>query len=106
LPTVIVTAAITHKSAAQSGGTPRRVTVSTRINAAKAPAFEPVAISAVTLVGAPWYTSGTHMWKGTDEILKPNPTIRSPSPIANIGSRGREASAAAMRSRFVVPVVP
>ncbi len=53
LPTVIVTAAPTHTSADQSAGTPRSSTASTRINAANAAALDPVAINAVTLVGAP-----------------------------------------------------
>jgi hypothetical protein len=50
---VIVTAATAHRRAAPSGARPRGTTASTRISAAKAPAFEPVAMSAVTLVGAP-----------------------------------------------------
>ena len=28
-----------------------------------------------TGVGAPWYTSGTHIWKGTIAILKPKPAM-------------------------------
>ena len=28
----------------------------------------------VTGDGAPWYTSGTHMWNGTAETLKTKPT--------------------------------
>jgi hypothetical protein len=30
--------------------------------------------NSVIAVGAPWYTSGTHMWKGTAPSLKPTPT--------------------------------
>ena len=53
LPAVIVTAATAHSSTLQSGCAARRATVSTRISAAKAAALLPVAISAVTEVGAP-----------------------------------------------------
>ena len=106
LPTVIVAAAPTQTSAVQSAGTPRSWTASTRISAANAAALDPVAISAVTLVGAAWYTSGAHMWKGTDEILKPKPTSRSPRPITNSGSLVRPAMASAIRSRLVVPAAP
>ncbi len=28
-------------------------------------------MNAVTGVGAPWYTSGVHMWNGTAATLKP-----------------------------------
>src|ERR687891_2930005 len=30
-------------------------------------------MNAVTEVGAPWYTSGVHMWNGAAETLKPSP---------------------------------
>ena len=37
-------------------------------------------MNAVTGVGAPWYTSGVHMWNGTAATLKPSPTSRSAKP--------------------------
>jgi hypothetical protein len=40
-----------------------------RSSMAKPAAFEPTARNAVTGMGAPVYTSGAHMWKGTLEIL-------------------------------------
>ncbi len=46
-------AATAHSSTLQSGCAARSATVSTRISAAKAAALLPVAISAVTEVGAP-----------------------------------------------------
>src|SRR3990172_9467464 len=104
-PSVIVTTATAHGSAVQSARALGSATTSTRISAANAAAFEPVAISAVTLVGAPWYTSGAHMWNGTAEVLKPKPTSSRPSPIARSGSYPRPA-AAAIRSRLVAPVAP
>ena len=106
LPTVIVTTATAHSSTLQSGCAALRATVSTRISAANAAAFEPVAMRAVTEVGAPSYTSGAHMWNGTDEILKPKPTRSRPTPIVTSVSRGRAAAAAAMRSKLVEPVAP
>jgi len=107
LPTVMVTAAMAHTTIGQSTATPRIAVSSTRSSAAKAAALEPVAMNAVTEVGAPSYTSGAHMWKGTEEILKPKPTSSSPSPMTSIGSRPLPAATAlAMRSRLVVPVAP
>src|SRR5438093_1570719 len=34
--------------------------------------FDPVAMNAVTGVGAPSYASGAHKWNGTTATLKPN----------------------------------
>ena len=106
LPAVMLTTAIAHNSTLQSGCAALSATVSTRISAANAAAFEPVAMSAVTDVGAPSYTSGAHMWNGTDEILNPKPTSSRPRPIVISVSRGRVAAAAAIRSKLVEPVAP
>ena len=58
--------------------------VNTRRNAANAATFVAADMNAVTGVGAPWYASGVHMWKGTSAPLKPNPVTRSPiAMIAN-----------------------
>src|SRR5258706_15605184 len=57
---------------------------STRISAANATVLVAAAMNAVTFVGAPVYTSGTHWWNGTIAILKPRPTIRRPSPMFSI----------------------
>ena len=38
------------------------------------------AMNAVTGVGAPWYTSGVHMWNGTAATLKPRPTSEQREP--------------------------
>ena len=43
---------------------------------ANAAAFTPAAMKPVTGAGAPSYTSGTHMWKGTAATLKANPAVR------------------------------
>ena len=41
-------------------------------------------MNAVTGLGAPWYTSGVHMWNGTAEILKPSPTMSSAMPASSV----------------------
>ena len=41
-----------------------KATTSTRSSAANAAALPTEAMNAVTGVGAPWYTSGVHMWNG------------------------------------------
>ena len=37
-------------------------------------------MNAVTGVGAPWYTSGVHMWNGTAATLKPRPDEEQREP--------------------------
>ena len=44
-----------------------------RTRATNAAAFVATAMNAVTGVGAPWYTSGVHWWKGAIEILNASP---------------------------------
>ncbi len=48
--------------------------------AAKAPALATAAMNPVTGDGAPWYTSGVHMWNGTAATLKAKPTMTSDNP--------------------------
>ena len=55
----------------------------TRSMAAKAPAFATAAMNPVTGDGAPWYTSGVHMWKGTAATLKEKPTSIRASPASS-----------------------
>ena len=78
-PTVIETAAMTAKIIAQSllRNSAFSPSKKSRMTTAKAAAFEPTERNAATGVGAPWYTSGTHIWKGTTAILKPKPAISS-----------------------------
>src|ERR1700722_3234375 len=54
------------------------------------------ATNAALQVGAPWYTSGAHMWKGAAAILKPNPATTMTMAIVNSGSAGETLTAAAM----------
>jgi hypothetical protein len=50
-------------------------------------ASAPVARKRVIEVGAPWYVSGTHRWKGTAAISNPNPVINSITPKVSTGSK-------------------
>ena len=66
LPAAIVSTAISATMAAAERGN-RKAALSRN---AKPAAFVPVAMSAVTGVGLPLYTSGTHRWKGNTLTLK------------------------------------
>src|SRR5262245_40218151 len=77
LPTTIDRAASTQTTGVQSHVIGWNATSRTRISAMKAATFVAADMYAVTGVGAPWYTSGVHMWKGTDETLNANATARN-----------------------------
>src|SRR3989337_1978811 len=93
VPTIIVRAAITDSTGihcACSGSSGDR---NTRTKAANAAALTPVDMKAVTMVGAPSYASGVHMWNGTADTLNAKPTASRPTPrIARVG--GHEAPCA------------
>src|SRR5437763_16608992 len=59
-----------HDQRCASCGKAVRTTRSATVNAAT---FVAEDMNAVTVVGAPSYTSGVHMWNGADEVLKPSP---------------------------------
>src|SRR5206468_9495996 len=65
-------------------------------------------IHAVTVVGAPSYTSGVHMWNGAADILKPRPATMRARPSTRKVSPVRPfaATAAAMPWNEIVPVAP
>ena len=79
-----------------------------RSTAANAAAFVAAAMNAVTGVGAPWYTSGVHMWKGAAATLNPSPTSSRANPTNNTPSCSSTTFArnCAMPVRLVVPVAP
>ena len=95
---------IGFQSACRSGSAERTI----RNRAAKPAAFAPTDMKPVTVVGAPSYASGVHMWKGTAATLKAKPTSSSSDPISSIGLPiiGEPARNTAMRLRLVVPVAP
>src|ERR1043166_9783547 len=53
-------------------------------NTMKLATFDPVAMTAVTGVGAPWYASGAQRWNGTTATLKPRPAIVKTSPSIKV----------------------
>src|SRR5512137_526355 len=74
-----------------------------RRSTANPAALEAVDKKPATGVGAPSYTSGAQKWKGTAEILKPNPTrMSSKLPISPILGAADEP----ISVRLVVPVKP
>ena len=54
--------------------------------------FVAAPMKAVTEVGAPWYTSGVHMWNGAAETLKPSPARIIAIPVTKSGSSAPVAS--------------
>src|SRR4029079_19388472 len=65
-------------------------------------------IQAVTVVGAPSYTSGVHMWNGAADILKPSPATISAIPVTTNVSPVRPCDpiAHATPSKEIFPVAP
>src|SRR5450756_973029 len=69
-------------------------------------ALEPTDRKAVIGVGAPSYTSGAHMWKGTAAILKPTPATTRITASGNQGWCSSPARIVAIARRLVVAVNP
>src|SRR4051794_31744498 len=91
-----------HVSRAEAKG-PRKM----RSRKATEAAFDATERYAVTVVGAPSYASGAHMWNGTAEILKSRPTDVVLNARKTIGSHGgRCAMAPAISESFVEPAIP
>src|SRR5438270_12701138 len=91
-----------HISRAPANG-PRKMRSRNAIEAA----FDATERYAVTVVGAPSYASGAHIWNGTAEILKSNPTEVVVKARKTTGSQtGRAAIAAATSDNFVEPAMP
>ncbi len=97
----------TQATGTQDQPRPPSAPTNTRTNAANAAAFVAAAMNPVTGVGAPWYTSGVHMWNGTTAVLKPNPTSNSATEASTIEvGASSAANAAPTRATFVVPATP
>src|ERR1700722_7220440 len=80
----------------------------TRSMAANAPALATAAINPGTGDGAPRYTTGVHMWKGTPPTLKAKTTISRASPgnsrpLVRTAFLDRKSE---ILVRFVEPVAP
>jgi hypothetical protein len=75
--------------------------------AAKPAALEAVDRKAVTGVGAPWYTSGAHMWKGAAATLKQRAASTISPPAASPGvSAAQGVIWRAISANRVVPATP
>src|SRR5215211_5280423 len=92
-PRIIVAAAIAPSTGIQWPCSGSSVERNTRTNAPNAAALTPVDMNAVTMVGAPSYASGVHMWNGTAETLKQKPTASSPTASSASVLLGPDATA-------------
>src|SRR5204862_7554266 len=108
VPTIIVRAAMGHRTLLQLARIGSNADRNTRTNAANAAAFTPVDMKPVTDEGAPSYASGVHMWNGTADTLNANPTSNNPraSHCIGVGASACAAITEPMRSRRVLPVTP
>ncbi len=105
LPRVMVTRASNPNTSAHSILKGSSTNMITRKAAAKAMAFGHMAMKALTVVGAPSYVSGTHMWNGTAVSSKPNPAIMKTRPRRARDDGSSETTCFATK-RLVVPVLP
>ena len=81
----------------QSTAKGARPSTSRRITMANAASLGAPPIIRVTAVGAPWYTSGTHMWNGTTPSLKARPATTNTNPsVSTCGDPLSVASPPAM----------
>ena len=79
----------------------------TRTIIAKAAALVPTDMNAVTGMGAPWYTSGVHMWNGAADTLKAKPTPIRTMPSTSSGlPAADDVRRVAMSGMSVVPDAP
>ena len=67
----------------QSMAMGNRPSTNKRMVMAKAANLGAPAIMSVAAVGAPWYTSGTHMWNGTTPSLNAKPATTNTKPKTN-----------------------
>src|SRR5262245_60669880 len=106
-PATIDSADSTQITGCQSQVTGWNATLNTRISAANAATLVAADMNPVTAVGAPWYTSGAHMWNGTAETLNANPIASRPSAVtASAIDPVRPGSAFEMAARPVEPEAP
>src|SRR5438046_6230332 len=105
VPTIIVAAAIPERTGIHWAWSGSKGEWNTRTNAANAAALSPVDMNAVTIVGAPSYASGVHMWNGTAETLNANPTASSPTASSASVLLGPDAIAVPTTSSRVEPAI-
>src|SRR4051794_22466757 len=87
LPTHMEASATAQTIGAQRAAIGSNAVTKMRRKIAKAAAFGPAERNAETGVGAPWYTSGAHIWNGAAETLNASPTkISADATARNTGS--------------------
>src|SRR5512142_162402 len=107
LPTIIVSVETTARMGVMSPAMAGNASANTRSSAANPAIFAPAAMNAVTADGAPWYTSGVHIWNGTAATLNPSPTMMSAAPTVSNNTLVLPAVAAdTILLSAVVPVAP
>src|SRR5512142_2447408 len=107
LPTIMVSAERAARTGVRSADSDGKASANTRSSAANPAIFAPAAMNAVTAEGAPWYTSGVHMWNGTAATLNPSPTMMSAAPTVSNNTLVLPAAATAtILLSAVVPVAP
>src|SRR5690242_17817800 len=96
-PTIMVSTAIPPSTGRKSHVERSKPTESTRSSPPNAATLVQAAMSAVTGVGAPWYTSGVQTWNGTAAALKSSPiaTIDKPT-YSSVEFRGDDRIAASI----------
>src|SRR6185503_19810460 len=98
LPTVIVATATTASMGSQASRAGASGPRKRRSRNANDAAFEATERYAVTVVGAPSYASGAHIWKGAAEILNSRPTAVVATARNTSGSQASRAAKAAVTS--------
>src|SRR6266849_7255130 len=88
LPTIIVASAQPHRNGAHRSAIGPNAARNTRSRMANAAALGPTEKKPEIGAGAPWYTSGAHIWKGAAEILNPKPTNMSAAATPTIVIEG------------------
>src|SRR5215210_2054930 len=108
LPITIVAMASAASAGAHVATAPGSASSRKRRITPKAAALVATAMKVVTGVGAPWYTSGVHWWKGATEALNARPVTVSATPMRRRGSATGTAlpTAGATDEKSVAPVAP
>ncbi len=107
LPTVIVSAAITHRNGRYTSCACGKATNTIRIRPTKPAAFEATLRKAVIGVGAPSYVSGAQLWNGTALTLKAKPMITNTTPTTSMPTcLPPIVMALPMSVSIVLPTVP
>ncbi|KAG1165754.1 hypothetical protein G6F35_018598 [Rhizopus arrhizus] len=72
----------------------------------KAASFGAELMNSAIGAGAPWYTSGSHMWNGAAPSLKATPAIMNTAPVISSTRSSECGMASRMTSRCRLPVAP